>query len=80
MGGTIQYRCPTGSVTLGPTTRTCQTDGLWSQEAPTCKRNQPVMASRYCCIFLETATPSIDQQIFFYQDILIFKSFLFICV
>nr|CAH0105825.1 unnamed protein product [Daphnia galeata] len=37
MGATVEYRCPTGSVTLGATTRSCQTNGLWSDESPTCK-------------------------------------------
>lgn len=38
MGASVDYRCPTGSVTLGPTTRSCQLNGLWSDESPTCKR------------------------------------------
>jgi hypothetical protein len=38
MGATVEYRCPTGSVTLGATTRSCQTNGLWSDDSPTCKR------------------------------------------
>lgn len=40
MGATVEYRCPTGSVTLGVSVRSCQTNGLWSDEPPTCKRRQ----------------------------------------
>ena len=40
MGASIEYRCPTGSVLLGSNNRTCQSNGLWSKEAPTCKRKK----------------------------------------
>ena len=43
MGATVEYRCPTGSVTLGAATRSCQTNGLWSDESPTCKRKEALL-------------------------------------
>ena len=48
MGASIEYRCPTGSVLLGSNNRTCQSNGLWSKEAPTCKRKKkPIQSSTF---------------------------------
>ena len=38
LGASVQYRCPTGSVTIGESSRACQSNGLWSKSAPSCKR------------------------------------------
>ena len=35
--GIAFYRCNTGSNLVGFVTRSCQTDGTWSGNAPTCQ-------------------------------------------
>lgn len=37
IGGMIQYECPLGSAVVGNATRRCQSDGSWTNSAPTCK-------------------------------------------
>ncbi|KAK8375173.1 hypothetical protein O3P69_019928 [Scylla paramamosain] len=36
-GSTVTYTCPTDSLLVGNSTRTCLKSGLWSGSAPTCK-------------------------------------------
>ncbi len=36
-GGIAFYRCNTGNNLIGSSTRSCQTDGTWSGNAPTCQ-------------------------------------------
>ena len=38
LGGTASYSCDTGFVLVGQATATCQSNGEWSSEAPTCER------------------------------------------
>ncbi|XP_064385046.1 sushi, von Willebrand factor type A, EGF and pentraxin domain-containing protein 1-like isoform X2 [Halichondria panicea] len=40
-GGIAFYRCNTGNNLIGPSTRSCQTDGTWSGNAPTCQARAP---------------------------------------
>ena len=35
--GIAFYRCNTGNNLVGSVTRSCQTDGTWSGNAPTCQ-------------------------------------------
>ena len=35
---TATYTCNAGYELIGPVSRTCGSDGIWSPEAPTCKR------------------------------------------
>ncbi len=39
-GGTATYTCSTGYTLSGSSTRTCQTNGVWSGTAPTCNAVQ----------------------------------------
>ena len=36
-GGIAFYRCNTGNNLIGLSTRSCQTDGTWSGNPPTCQ-------------------------------------------
>ena len=38
VGSTAEYACNEGFELVGTNTRTCQSDGTWSGEAPTCQR------------------------------------------
>jgi len=40
VGSTAKYSCSVGFVLVGEVSRTCQLDGRWSGEAPTCHCNQ----------------------------------------
>ncbi|XP_064385048.1 sushi, von Willebrand factor type A, EGF and pentraxin domain-containing protein 1-like isoform X4 [Halichondria panicea] len=40
-GGIAFYRCNTGNNLIGSSTRSCQTDGTWSGNAPTCQARAP---------------------------------------
>ena len=35
---TVTYTCNAGYNLIGPISRTCGSDGVWSPAAPTCKR------------------------------------------
>ncbi len=44
VGITVTYTCTDGFVLTGEATRTCGSDGMWSDSAPTCERE-------FCVVF-----------------------------
>ena len=50
LGGIAFYRCNTGNNLVGFSFLTCQTDGTWNGNAPTCQGDCDVgMAFISCC-------------------------------
>ena len=43
--GIAFYRCNTGNNLIGSSTRSCQTDGTWNGNAPTCQGDCDVLTS-----------------------------------
>ncbi len=54
--GIAFYRCNTGNNLIGSSTRSCQTDGTWSGNAPTCQCNCDAAIS--LLYTLQAATPA----------------------
>ncbi|XP_063854317.1 CUB and sushi domain-containing protein 1-like [Scylla paramamosain] len=66
-GSTVTYTCPTDSLLVGNSTRTCLKSGLWSGSAPTCKSLSSL--SRTCvslcalrCTFSNSYCPASCSQ------------------
>ena len=38
VGSMAEYSCDEGFLLIGVTTRVCQIDGIWSENAPSCQR------------------------------------------
>ena len=60
VGDTVTYACQTGYTLSGSSSRTCQTDGYWSGNLPTC-------ISKYTMAFLYTMTKVAFQQSLYTQ-------------
>ena len=42
-GAVVRYQCNVGLHLEGPETRTCQADGTWSDNQPTCSGEQTIL-------------------------------------
>jgi len=53
-GASVRYRCNIGFRLQGPETRTCQADGTWSDNEPTCSGEFILHGSKLNCSQLIT--------------------------
>ncbi len=67
-GGIAFYRCNTGNNLIGLSTRSCQTDGTWSGNAPTCQGDYNVgkcchgFLHNYMCVTIQAVLLIVLSQ------------------
>ncbi len=60
VGAVVTFVCQQGFVLQGEATLTCQADGTWSDNSPTCQREALLCALR--CFGLQTPATELQKQ------------------
>ena len=52
LGSIATYMCDDGYVLTGNSTRTCQADGTWSGDSPTCGESEWYISMSRCYLYI----------------------------